>query len=107
MKLGERAQMRQHEKEEKEQAEARARAALSPNQLRGQIDLHEDSDDEDAGADADGKAAGKTSATEWGKKARRRQRKFVADMLDAHEQQLRESKEEEEDKDIEEFLLKE
>lgn len=102
MKIGERIQMNQHEAEEKKLAEERVQAALSPNQLRGQFGIPDDSDDEDE-EDVD-KAKGQTSAADWGKKARKRQRKFLADMLEKHEAKLRETQEEEEDKDIAEFL---
>lgn len=90
--------MRAHEAEE-----AHSTAEITPNQLRGQIDIPEDSDDE--GADTGEKTAAVT-ATEWGKKARRRQRNVIKKLIDAEEERLRQLQEDEEDKDIEEFLVK-
>jgi hypothetical protein len=98
IKLGAKAQMRAHEAEE-----AESTAEITPNQLRGQIDIPEDSDDE--GADTGEKTAAVT-ATEWGKKARRRQRNVIKKLIDAEEERLRQLQEDEEDKDIEEFLVK-
>ncbi|KAJ4420759.1 hypothetical protein N0V85_000473 [Neurospora sp. IMI 360204] len=102
IKLGGKAQMKQHEEES---AEA-IRGTISPNELRGQKAMvrlpGEDSDSED-----DEAQNGESSAADWGKKARRRQRLVVKKLIEAEEDRLRESKEEEEDKDIEEFLLKE
>ncbi|KAK3350818.1 protein trafficking Pga2 [Neurospora tetraspora] len=102
IKLGGKAQMKQHEEES---AEA-IRGTISPNELRGQKAMvrlpGEDSDSED-----DEALNGETSAADWGKKARRRQRMVIKKLIEAEEDRLRESKEEEEDKDIEEFLLKE
>ncbi|KAK4191678.1 protein trafficking Pga2 [Podospora australis] len=98
IKLGGKAQMAAHEREGAEEEEAKAK--ISPNQLRGKVNLPEDSDDED---DAEG---GESSSADWGKKARRRQRDMIKKLLEAEERRLAESKEEEEDKDIEEFLIK-
>ncbi|KAK3402896.1 protein trafficking Pga2 [Sordaria brevicollis] len=100
IKLGGKAQMKQHEEES---AEA-MRGTISPNELRGQKAMvrlpGEDSDSEDD------EANGESSAADWGKKARKRQRMVIKKLIEAEEDRLRESKEEEEDKDIEEFLLK-
>lgn len=107
LKLGGKAQMNQHEKEAAEaEAEAEAKAKLSPNELRGhKIQIPEDSDDSDAeGGEGEGKKASSSSATDWGKKARRRQRTMVKKLLDAEEKRLQELQEDDEDKDIEEFL---
>ncbi|KAK1833250.1 protein trafficking Pga2 [Podospora conica] len=100
IKLGGRSQMKLHEQEA---AEAVPAAALSPNDLRGQVKIPEDSSDseDDEGG---GKASG--AQADWGKKARRRQRHMIKRLLEAEEKRLEESKEEEEDKDIEEFLIK-
>ncbi|KAL1852858.1 hypothetical protein Daus18300_012022 [Diaporthe australafricana] len=100
LKLGGKVQMSQHEKEAAEaEAEAEAKAKMSPNELRGhKIEIPEDSDESDAEAD------GRATATDWGKKARRRQRTMVKKLLDAEEKRLQELQEDDEDKDIEEFL---
>ncbi|KAK3378422.1 protein trafficking Pga2 [Podospora didyma] len=98
IKLGGRVQMSAHEREAAESEEAYQKAQISPNQLRGQVDIAEDSDDED---DVPTISA---SGADWGKKARRRQRTVIKKLLDAEEKRLQETLEEEEDKDIEEFL---
>jgi hypothetical protein len=106
IKLGAKQQMKALEREGAE--DAAASAEISPNQLRGQIDIPEDSDDEDVllgGKEKETVAA--VTATEWGKKARRRQRDVIKKLLDAEEERLRQEHEDEEDKDIEEFLVKE
>lgn len=89
--------MNAHE-EEPDRADAEAKAKISPNELRGKIDIPEDTDDED-------EAAGEASGPNWGKNARRRQRQMIKKLLDAEEKRMRESQEELEDKDIEEYLL--
>lgn len=94
--------MKAHEAEEtRAEAEAQAKAKISPNELRGRVEIPDDTDDEEQGA------TGTASGPDWGKNARRRQREVIKKLLDAEEQRLRESLEEEEDKDIEEFLVKE
>jgi len=104
IKLGAKSQMAQHEREAAETEEEAKKAAMSPNQLRGAVDIPDDTDDED---DEKAAAAGTSTAADWGKKARRRQRAVIKKLLDEEERRLRESREEEEDKDIEEFLVKE
>ncbi|KAL1882691.1 hypothetical protein VTK73DRAFT_1603 [Phialemonium thermophilum] len=101
LKLGAKIQMQAHDREEKEAAAAvAAKAQMSPNQLRGRVEIPEDSDEEE---EQDGIS---TTAADWGKKARRRQREVIRRMLDAEERRLREQQEDEEDKDIEEFLVR-
>ncbi|KAJ4417415.1 hypothetical protein N0V82_006182 [Gnomoniopsis sp. IMI 355080] len=101
MKLGGKAQMKQHEKEAAEtKAEEEKRAKMSPNELRGYKEIPEDSDEEGEGGDAQGQA----TSTEWGKKARKRQRHMIKKLLDAEEQRLQELQDDDEDKDIQEFL---
>lgn len=102
LKLGGKQQMKQHEKEAAEaEAEAAAKAKMSPNELRGhKLTLPEESDDEEG----DGEGQAQSSATEWGKKARKRQRTMIKKILEAEEKRLQELQEDDEDKDIEEFL---
>lgn len=104
IKLGGKAQMNQHEREAAETAaeeEARAKAKMSPNELRGHsIQIPEESDSE-------GENEGQASSSDWGKKARRRQRTMIKKILNAEEKRLQELQEDDEDKDIEEFLTKE
>ncbi|KAK3299329.1 protein trafficking Pga2 [Chaetomium fimeti] len=99
VKLGMRAQMQSHEEEEA-RAEAEHKAKISANELRGKVSIPDDTDDED-------EATAEASGPDWGKKARRRQRDMIKKLLEAEEQRLRENQEELEDKDIEEFLVKE
>jgi len=97
IKLAGKTQMQQHEKEEAATQEAMAK--LSPNSIRGKVEIPDDSDsDEDAPAQA--------SSSDWGKKARRRQRNMLKKLMDDHERKLALEQEDEEDKDIEEFLEK-
>ncbi|KAI0011170.1 DUF1531-domain-containing protein [Xylariaceae sp. FL0662B] len=94
IKLGAKHQEKQLEKQF---AEADKKAEISPNQLRGQIGIPEDSDDEDEQPE--------TTAADWGKKARKRQRNMIKKLLDAEEKRLQELQEDEEDKDIEQYLV--
>ncbi|KAI0881024.1 DUF1531-domain-containing protein [Annulohypoxylon maeteangense] len=95
IKMGAKFQEKQMEKQFKEEEERQAE--ISPNQLRGEIGLPEDSDDEDEQAE--------TTASDWGKKARKRQRNMIKKLLDAEEKRLQELQEDEEDKDIEQYLV--
>ncbi|CAK7263389.1 hypothetical protein SEPCBS119000_000450 [Sporothrix epigloea] len=116
IKLGGRLQMKQHEADEKASlAEAVAIAAgekpaLSANDLRGggkkstAVPAGLGSDLDDSDDDAGPGATSMASGTDWGKNARKRQRKILRQMLEAHEQQLADAQADEEDKDIEEFL---
>ncbi|KAJ3492468.1 hypothetical protein NLG97_g5374 [Lecanicillium saksenae] len=79
------------EEDEREKAKA---AAMTPNELRGAKELLEEHLDDDT---ADG------SGADWGQRARVRQRTMLKEMLEAEEQ--RRLEEEEEDKDIAEFLV--
>ncbi|CAK7240226.1 MAG: hypothetical protein STHCBS139747_001664 [Sporothrix thermara] len=117
IKLGGRYQMKQHEADEKASlAEAVAIAngekpALSANDLRSggkkstavPAGLGSDLDDSDDEG-VPGAEAAAASGTDWGKNARKRQRKMLRQLLEAHEQQLADAQADEEDKDIEEFL---
>lgn len=120
IKLGGRFQMKQHEADEKASlAEAVAIAngekpALSANDLRGIATSKSKaaaaaaaaaSDDEDDSDDEGAIPGAVASGTDWGKNARKRQRRMVRKLLEAHEQQLADAQGDEEDKDIEEFLV--
>ncbi|KAI0021934.1 DUF1531-domain-containing protein [Xylariomycetidae sp. FL0641] len=96
MKLGMKQQEKQMEKNFKEQEEAEQKAALSPNQLRGKVDIPEDSDEEEEA---------QTTASDWGKKARKRQRNMIRKIVDEEEKRLAQLQEDEEDKDIEKYLV--
>ncbi|KAI1375164.1 trafficking PGA2-domain-containing protein [Hypoxylon crocopeplum] len=91
IKMGAKFQEKQFEK----QFEEEKQAEISPNQLRGEIGLPEDSDEDEQA---------ETTASDWGKKARKRQRNMIKKLLDAEEKRLQELQEDEEDKDIEQYL---
>jgi hypothetical protein len=101
-----RVQMAQHEREAKWAAEAEAAAEaekaakMSANDVRGLKVAAElpPVDDEEEEEEAD------TSATNWGAKARKRQRRVLRKLVDAEERRLAELQGDDEDKDIEEFL---
>ena len=94
IKLGAKHQEKQFEKAQEEVAE------ISPNQLRGELGIPDASDD-----DEDDDAQAEATATDWGKKARKRQRNMIKQLLDAEEKRLQETLDEQEDKDIEEFFV--
>lgn len=94
-------QMEQHEREEAETKAERERvAAMSPNDVRGlKVAAEIPGTDDDLAAES--------SATDWGSKARKRQREVLRKLVDANEKRLEEQMGDDEDKDIEEFLEKE
>ncbi|KAL5420732.1 hypothetical protein PMIN04_006223 [Paraphaeosphaeria minitans] len=98
MKLGARAQERQHEKEAAEAAGTGA--ALHPNDLRGGKKVAI------PGVDSDDEEEEKTEAKpgQWGKKARVRQRKFIRETLEKEEKRLQDEQEQEDLKDVADLL---
>ncbi len=109
IKLGAKVQMKEHEKQEDQAAEEQAKEKTIDGR-KVVLPEESDSDDDDGDGDGDvgkGQAASgsTTSAADWGKKARRRQRNMVKKMLAEHERKLQEQQEDEEDKDIQEFLV--
>lgn len=104
MKFGEKLQAKQHEKEldpyEMATADEKKKAKLSPNNLRGiggkQVSFEE--------SDSEGEEATGTDV-KWGKKARKRQRQVIKKVLEDEERIRRELQEDDEDKDIQEFLV--
>ena len=94
-------QMEQHEREEAAAKAERERvAAMSPNDVRGlKVAAELPGTDDDLEAES--------SATDWGSKARKRQRDVLRKLVDAQEKRLEEQMGDDEDKDIEEFLEKE
>ncbi|KAI6089434.1 DUF1531-domain-containing protein [Hypoxylon rubiginosum] len=100
IKHGAKFQEKQMDKHfEKERLEKEKQAEISPNQLRGQAGIPDDSEEEEEGEQA------QTTATDWGKKARKRQRNMIKKLLDEEEKRLQELQEDEEDKDIEQYLV--
>ncbi|KAI0810532.1 protein trafficking Pga2 [Xylaria sp. FL0064] len=94
IKFGAKHQEKQFEKAQQETAE------ISPNQLRGELGIPDESDE-----DEDDIGQGESTGADWGKNARKRQRKMIKQLLDAEEKRLQETLDEQEDKDIEEFLI--
>ncbi|KAI9884465.1 MAG: hypothetical protein M1823_003738 [Watsoniomyces obsoletus] len=103
IQLGGRFQAKDHERELSEH-ETSSMAAMSPNSLRGQVSVPEDTDDED---DEEGETSGavKTNDADWGRRARRRQREMIRKLLEA-EERARAEEDEDSDKEIEEYLVK-
>ncbi len=87
--------------QEKQMEENEKQAEITPNQLRGQINIPEDSDDDEGGGGEQTQA----TASDWGKKARRRQRNVIKKLLDAEEKRLKQLEEDEEDKEIAQYLV--
>lgn len=96
VKLGGRFQASDHERE-LDDTEVLS-ATTSPNSLRGQIDVPDDSDSEEE--------VGGVIGTNWGRNARRRQRKMIKSIVEAEEKLRAEQEEADSDKEIEEFLRK-
>ncbi|RFU29718.1 hypothetical protein B7463_g6591, partial [Scytalidium lignicola] len=94
MKLGAKIQEKEHEKQISAEETNPAKAKISPNSLRGKVEIPDDTDEEE---DPD------TSGANWGKKARKRQRNFVKRMLEEEERRAKEI-EDALDDDIKEFL---
>ena len=93
MKAAAKRAVSQMEEEDEKEKERERQAQLSPNDLRGvreRIEKQHNNDD-----------LGDGSSTDWGQKARIRQRVVVKQMLEAEERRREEM---EDDKDIEEFL---
>ncbi len=83
------------------QAEKRAEAVISPNTLRGLVQLPEESDSDEE------KVSGKD--VKWGQKAKRRQRETLRKIIEAEDKARREAEDvggfvSDEDKDIEHYL---
>lgn len=93
MKIGEKLQMRQHEKDA-----ASGTGEIHPNELRGKKmaipGLDEDTDDEDD----------ESAPADWGRTARVRQRKFIREALEKEEERLRDQFNAKDDQDIAEYL---
>ena len=93
LKSSQKAQEKHLEKEHED-------SKMSPNDLRGvKKEIPDASDDDDEGT------AATQTTTEWGKKARKRQRVMLKKMIAAEEQRLQELQEDDEDKDIEQYLV--
>lgn len=90
-KFAMRAQNLEHEKE------IDTGAVLSPNSLRGQVDVPEDTDSE--------REQGEATGTSWGKKARKRQRQMLSKVLENDEKRRKEQEDDLDDEDIMDLLV--
>ncbi|KAI0205378.1 protein trafficking Pga2 [Astrocystis sublimbata] len=97
IKLGAKHSGKEFEKAQQDTAD------LTPNEIRGELGIPDESDDDDDKNMPGAAEAGATGA-DWGKKARKRQRRMIKQLLDAEEARLHETFDEQEDKDIAEFL---
>ncbi|MCJ1258098.1 hypothetical protein MMC24_005928 [Lignoscripta atroalba] len=95
LKFGAKFQAKDHDRE-LDPNEMSSAAAISPNSLRGQIQVPEDSDSE--------VEQGAGTATSWGRNARRRQRHMIRRIVEAEEKLKAEEAEADSDKEIAEFL---
>ena len=96
IQLGARFQAKDHERE-LDPNEINSMAATESTSFKDKVHVPEDTDSESEDEARKG--------TDWGKKARRRQRKMVRDLLAADEKRMKEDEETISDKEIEEFLL--
>ncbi|KAE9373999.1 DUF1531-domain-containing protein [Stipitochalara longipes BDJ] len=105
MKWGEKLQAKEHEKEldpyELATADAKEKGKISPNQLRGAGGKVVELGDSDSEEEAEATAAD----VKWGKKARKRQRAVIKKVLADEEEVRRQLQEDDEDKDIQEYLV--
>lgn len=93
LKFGAKIQAEEHAKSiHSEEAKAQ-KAKISANSIRGQVEIPNSEDEEDE-VEATG------NEPQWGKKARKRSRKVVRDILEEQERRL----EEDDNEDIKEFL---
>lgn len=99
MKLGARAQERQHEKESAEAAPTGAE--VHPNELRGgkkKVGIAI------PGAESDDEETTEAKPGQWGKKARVRQRKYIRSTLEKEEKRLQDEQDQEDLKEIADLL---
>ncbi len=99
LQLAGRFQAKDHDRE-LDPDEMSSAAAVSPNSLRGQVQVPEDSDGEEE------EEEGGSKGTDWGRSARRRQRQLIRKILAAEDKLKAEEAEADSDKEIEEFLEK-
>jgi len=106
LKYAAKAQEKQYEKTAQGDERARAakdrvaKAKISPNSLRGQVEVPEDTDEEEE------EAEGQPTGANWGKKARKRQRQFVKKVLEEEERRAELEDDSEDEREVEEFLVK-
>ncbi|RDL35465.1 uncharacterized protein BP5553_07396 [Venustampulla echinocandica] len=101
MKLGAKIQAKEHEKEIDLEEPEGPKAKISPNMLRG----HGGKEVEIGDSESEEEGEGDTTGANWGKKARKRQRQQDKKLLAAIEERHRQLQEDDEDKDIMEYLV--
>jgi hypothetical protein len=94
LKFGAKVQAAEHEKEVDARDMKKMKAKISPNSLRGQVEIP-DSDEED-----EVESTSTSTEPQWGKKARKRSRRVLKKILEDQERLL----EEDDNEDIKEFL---
>ncbi|KAI9840720.1 MAG: hypothetical protein M1837_001343 [Sclerophora amabilis] len=118
LQLSAKFQAKDHERELDPDEMSSMAAVSSPNSLRSQVTVPEDSDDDDDDDDddndgdaGDGRGGGGArsivrTGADWGRTARRKQRRMIRQILEADERlKAAEAEADESDKDIEEFLV--
>lgn len=108
IQLGGRFQAKDHERQLSTH-ETSSAAAVSRQSLRAQVEVPEDTDDDDDDEKEEGnRPTGRAvKGLDWGRQARRRQRRMIRQLLEAEERAKAEAVEADSDREIEEFLFKE
>ena len=104
IKLGGRFQAKDHEREIDPEEVERVRRAGGKDGRGGnleEVQIQSDTESEDEG---EGKGNGKGTGMDWGKTARRRQRRVLRGLLEAEQKRRQAEEEAGSDKEIEEFL---
>lgn len=104
LKLGARFQAKDHEREidHEEIQEMRKSEGYNKGSLKGTVNIPDDTDSEE------GEGVTRTvtrTGTDWGKAARRRQRRVMSQLLEAEEKKRLEDEEAESDKELEQFMI--
>ena len=97
LKLGARFQAKDHEREIDHEEIQEMRKSEGYNNSSLKVDIHEDTDSEDEATTRTG--------SDWGKTARRRQRRVMRQLLEAEEKKRLEDEEAESDKELEQFMI--
>lgn len=101
LKGGAKMQEKQHDKviaaDKKREAAAAAAAVISPNSLRGKVEVPEDTESEEE--------EGQASGVNWGGKARKKQRRVLRKILEGDEKMRMDAEGDGDDKDIMDLLV--
>jgi hypothetical protein len=93
---GAKMQERQHDKVIAADKKREGQAKISPNSLRGQVEVPEDTDSEEEG---------QATGANWGGKARKKQRRALRQILEADEKMRLDAEGDKDDKDIMDLLV--